>query len=152
MLLLGFRSVLTLWCFLFFCQTLELFRHCDVFCFSVRLQSCSDIVVFFVFLLDFRIVLTLWYFLFFILFPENDNSNRLKSFKLQNKGNIRMTRHFSLNEEQRHNFMSFKSFDTTQNMSYINYLRFYYYHWLDTSNSRILVPVGITRQQSMLEH
>jgi hypothetical protein len=57
-----------------------------------------------------------------------------------------MTCHFNLNEEQRHEFMLFESLDATQNMSYIKYLRFYYYHWLDTSNSRLLVLVGITRQ------
>jgi uncharacterized protein YfbU (UPF0304 family) len=57
-----------------------------------------------------------------------------------------MTRHFNLNEGQRHKYMSFKSFDATHNMSYIKYLRFYYYHWLDTSNIRLLVLVGITRQ------
>jgi uncharacterized protein YfbU (UPF0304 family) len=68
--------------------------------------------------------------------------NRLKSFKLYYKDNIRMTRHFNLNEEQ----MSFKSFDATQNMFYIKYLRFYYYHWLDTSNGKLLVLVDITRQ------
>ena len=57
-----------------------------------------------------------------------------------------MTCHFNLNEEQRHELMSFESFDATQNISYIKYLRFYYYHWLDTSNSRLLVLVVITRQ------
>jgi hypothetical protein len=57
-----------------------------------------------------------------------------------------MTCHFNLNEEQRHELMSFEPFDATQNISYIKYLRFYYYHWFDTSNSRLLVLVGITRQ------
>ena len=62
--LLYFRIVLTLWYLLFFCQTLELLRHCIIFCFSVRLYNCSDILVFVVFLLDFRIDPTLWYYFF----------------------------------------------------------------------------------------
>ena len=67
--------------FLFFCQILELFQQCCIFCFSVRFQNCSNSVVFlffcqilelfqqcciFVFLIDFGTVPTVLYFLLFI--------------------------------------------------------------------------------------
>ena len=47
--LLDFGTVPTLWYFLFFYWTLELFRQCGIFSFSVRFWNCSDSVVFFVF-------------------------------------------------------------------------------------------------------
>ena len=37
---------------MFFCLLLELFRECGICCFSVRYWSCSDSMVFVVFLLD----------------------------------------------------------------------------------------------------
>jgi hypothetical protein len=73
---LDFRTVLTVWYFLFFSR----FWNCVIFCFS-RFWKCSDSVLIFVFLdfgtvltvvffvfLDFRTVLTVWYFLFFLDF------------------------------------------------------------------------------------
>jgi hypothetical protein len=38
------------------CGILELFRKCGILCFSIRFWSCSESVVFFVFLLDFGVV------------------------------------------------------------------------------------------------
>ena len=51
--LLDFRTVPTVWYFLFF---------------LLDFRTLSDCVVFFVFLLDFRTVPTVWYFNFFIYF------------------------------------------------------------------------------------
>ena len=51
--LLEFRAVPTVW------------YSVSIFCFSIRVWSCSDSVVFVVFLLEFGAVPTVWYFLFF---------------------------------------------------------------------------------------
>ena len=36
-------------------------------------------------------------------------------------------------------------FPETRSMHLIRYLRLYYYHWVDTSTGRLLVPDGIIR-------
>ena len=61
--LCDFGTISTVSYFLFFYQILELFRQCDICCFSIRLQNYFDIVVFFVFLLDFGTISTVWYLL-----------------------------------------------------------------------------------------
>jgi hypothetical protein len=43
---------------------LELFRQCGICCFYVRYGSCSDSVIFVVFLLDVGAVPTVWYLFF----------------------------------------------------------------------------------------
>ena len=65
--LFDFRTVPTVWYFLFFYLILDLFRQCGIFCFSIWFWTCSDSVVFFVFLFDFGPVPTVSYFLFFYL-------------------------------------------------------------------------------------
>jgi hypothetical protein len=47
--------------------TLELFRQCGIFYFSIGLLNCSDSVALFVFIRDFATVPTLWHYWFFIL-------------------------------------------------------------------------------------
>jgi len=64
--LLNFRTVPTVYFFLFFYVTLELFRQYGIICFSIRFWNYSDNVALLVFLLDFRTVLTVWHYLFFI--------------------------------------------------------------------------------------
>ena len=111
--------------------------------------NCSDSGVYVALMPDFRIVLTLWYFLFlFILFPENDNENRVKS--LISMYSIHCYSSHLINRycrqavvyEPYQNDMLFKSFDTSQNMFWIRYLRFYYYYLVHTSDSRHLIPRG----------
>ena len=65
-----FRTVLTVWYFLFFYFILELFWQYGIFCFSILFWNCSDSMVFFVFLFYFGTVLTVWYFLFFYFILE----------------------------------------------------------------------------------
>jgi len=38
-------------------------------------------------------------------------------------------------------------FPETRRVHYIRYLRFYYYHWVDTSAGEILVSKGISCQE-----
>ena len=57
-------TVPTLWHYLFFYWTLELFRECGIIGFSMGLWNCSDSVALFVFLLNFGDVPTLWHYLF----------------------------------------------------------------------------------------
>ena len=63
--LLEFGAVPTVWYLLFFYWSLELFLQCGIFCFSIRVWSCSYSAVFVVFLLEFGAVPTVWYLLFF---------------------------------------------------------------------------------------
>ena len=63
--ILEFGAVPTVCYLLFFYRSLELFLQCDIFCFSIKVWSCSYSVVFFVFLLEFGAVPTVWYLLFF---------------------------------------------------------------------------------------
>jgi hypothetical protein len=62
-------------------------------------------------------------------------------------GQIRTTRYFVMHEEQRHELLSFKPFDTTQNMLYIRYLRFNYYHLVHTTADGLLVPPRVLPDQ-----
>ena len=57
---LDLGNVPTVWHYLFFYWTLELFRQCGIICFSVGLWRCCDIVALFVFVLDFGTVPTVW--------------------------------------------------------------------------------------------
>ena len=63
--LLEFGDVPKVWYLLFFYWNLELFLQCGIFCFSIRVRSCSYSAVFVVFLLEFGAVPTVWYLLFF---------------------------------------------------------------------------------------
>ena len=65
--LLDFGSVPTVWYFLLFYWSLELFLQCDICCFSITVWSCSYSVIFVVFQLEFGAALTVWYFFFFFL-------------------------------------------------------------------------------------
>jgi hypothetical protein len=85
---LDIGTVPTLWYYLFFNWTLELFRQCGIICystglwnfsvsvallvfhFSIGLWNCSDIVALFIFLLDFGTVPTIWHYLFFYVTLE----------------------------------------------------------------------------------
>ena len=63
--LLDFGTAPTVWNYLFFYWSLELFRQCAIICFYMGLWNCSDSVVLFVFLWDFGTVPTVWHYLFF---------------------------------------------------------------------------------------
>ena len=58
--LLDFGTVPTVWHYLFFDRTLELFRQCEIICFSIGLWNCSDSVALFFALLYFGTVLKVW--------------------------------------------------------------------------------------------
>ena len=64
-LLLDFGTVPTVWNYLFFYRTLELFRQYGFISFSIGLWYCFDSVVSFVYLLDFGTVPTVWHHLLF---------------------------------------------------------------------------------------
>jgi hypothetical protein len=64
--LLDFRTLPTVWYILFFYWSLEIFRQCSIFCFSIRFWNRSDSVVYFVFLLGFRTLPTVVYFVFLL--------------------------------------------------------------------------------------
>jgi hypothetical protein len=51
--LLVFGTVPRVWHYCFFYWTLEVFRQCDIICFSIGLWNCSDSVELFVFLRGF---------------------------------------------------------------------------------------------------
>jgi hypothetical protein len=73
---LEFGTVPTVWHYLCFDRTLELFRQCGIICFSVGHWNCSDSVALFVLIWDFGTVTTMWPYLFLygtlILFQQYD--------------------------------------------------------------------------------
>ena len=62
--LLDFGTVPTVWHYLFFDRTLELFRQCGIIFFYMGPWNCSDSVVLFVFIWEFGTVPTVWHYLF----------------------------------------------------------------------------------------
>jgi hypothetical protein len=65
--LLEFGTVPTVWHYLSFDRTLELFTQCGIICFSVGHWNCSDSVALFVFILDFGTIPRVRHYLFFLL-------------------------------------------------------------------------------------
>ena len=63
--LCDFGTVPTVWHYLFFYWTLELFRQCGIICFPIGHWNCSDSVALFAFLLDIGTVPTVWHYLLF---------------------------------------------------------------------------------------
>jgi hypothetical protein len=63
--LLDFGTVPTVWHYLVFDRTLELFRECGIISFSFGHWNCSDSVALFVLIWDFGTVPTVWHYLFF---------------------------------------------------------------------------------------
>ena len=60
-----FGNVPTVWHYLLFYGTMELYRQCGIICFSMGLWNCTGSVALFVFLWDFDTVPTVWHYLFF---------------------------------------------------------------------------------------
>ena len=66
-----FGNVSTVWHYLLFYGTMELYRQCGIICFSMGLWNCTGSVALFVFLWDFDTVPTVWHYLFFIVFIQH---------------------------------------------------------------------------------
>jgi hypothetical protein len=90
--LLGFGTLPTVWHYLFYYWTLELFRQCGIICLSIELWKCSDSVAFFFsmwlwnwsesvalfgFLMDFGTVPTVWHYQFFIFLLDFGTDQRV---------------------------------------------------------------------------